>query len=64
MKTTELKVNVETMKVEIEVTTTSRIILISAGRVKEIDMPHHGEVVVKTCQGRISKFETKEGELF
>jgi hypothetical protein len=52
------------MKVQIDVTTTPRIILVSAGRVKEIDMPHHGEIIVKTCQGRIAKFETKEGELF
>lgn len=64
MKTTELKVCPESMKVLIDVTTTPRIILVSAGRVKEIDMPHHGEIIVKTCQGKIAKFETKEGELF
>jgi hypothetical protein len=63
LKSIELIVK-ENMKVEIEVTTTPRVILISGGRAREIDVPHHGEIIVKTCQGRIAKFETMKGELF
>jgi hypothetical protein len=64
LKTTELKVCPESMKIEVEVTTVPRLVMISAGKVKEIELPHHGEFIVKTAQGRIAKFETKEGELF
>jgi hypothetical protein len=64
LKAKELRVCTESMKAEIDVTTVPRIVLISGGRVKQLDMPHHGEVVVKTAQGRITKFEVKEGELF
>jgi hypothetical protein len=60
----ELKVDPDSMKINIEVDGKPKVILINEGRVREIELPHHGEFIIKTAQGKLQKYEQKEGELF
>ena len=60
----ELVVCPKNMKVEIELSTVPRVVLISGGKAKEVELPHHGELTIKVAQGRIQKYEKVEGELF
>ncbi|MGO4888017.1 XtrA/YqaO family protein [Anaerobacillus sp. MEB173] len=64
MKATEIKINPKLMTALVNITDMPKIVLVSAGKVKELDMPYQGEINVRTVNGRIEEYNFREGERF
>lgn len=66
MKVEELKIDPNTMKLEIDIMElpTSCVIVICEGKAKLRELPPHGEYKIVTHQGRVKRMRKEEGEEF
>ncbi len=39
---------------------TPRVVIVSNGQARCVEMPDHGQLIVKTCDGKVSMFEATE----
>ncbi|WP_411503464.1 XtrA/YqaO family protein [Brevibacillus centrosporus] len=65
-RTKELQFDIESMTITIPVGKEPCMILVDPrqGKVKQVSLVEHGETVVKSSQGKISKVDYRESELF
>ncbi|MGK9183778.1 XtrA/YqaO family protein [Priestia filamentosa] len=66
MKLQELKIDVDTMKLEVDVTKTkgSFAVVVCDGKAKLTELPQHGETKIITHQGKVKRVKFDEGEEF
>jgi len=66
VKVEELKIDPNTMKLEIDIMElpTSCVIVICEGKAKLRELPPHGEYKIVTHQGRVKRMRKEEGEEF
>ncbi|UJW58760.1 hypothetical protein HXZ66_15695 [Bacillus sp. A116_S68] len=66
MRLKDLETNPQNGNIELNITHYDRpiLILISEGRVKEAQLPDHGETKVITHQGKLKRVKFEEGEEF
>ncbi|MED3728548.1 XtrA/YqaO family protein [Priestia filamentosa] len=66
MKLQELKIDVNTMKLEVDVTKPrgSFAVVVCDGKAKLTELPQHGETKIITHQGRVKRVKFDEGEEF
>lgn len=62
----EVKIDIQSMTITIPVGTEPCMILVDPrqGKAKQVPLVEHGETVVKSSQGKISKVDYRESELF
>lgn len=62
----EVRIDIQTMTITIPVGTDPAMILVDPkqGKAKIVPLVEHGETVVKSSQGKISKVDYRESELF
>lgn len=61
-----VKIDIQTMTITVPVGTEPAMILVDPkqGKAKIVPLVEHGETVVKSSQGKISKVDYRESELF
>jgi hypothetical protein len=66
MRLKDLETNPRNGNIELNITSYDKpvLILISEGRVKEAQLPDHGETKVITHQGKLKRVKFEEGEEF
>ncbi|MCR6111776.1 hypothetical protein HXA35_15615 [Bacillus sp. A301a_S52] len=66
MRLKDLEMNPQNGNIELNITSYDKpvLILISEGRVKEAQLPDHGETKVITHQGKLKRVKFEEGEEF
>ncbi|QTL51804.1 MULTISPECIES: XtrA/YqaO family protein [Priestia] len=66
MKLQEIKINVDTMKFEVDIMEQkeSFAIVVCDGKAKLTELPHHGETKIITHQGKVKRVKFDEGEDF
>jgi len=53
---------VEQMNISVE--SNSKIVMISDGKMKELELPKYGSIVIKVVDGKITKYDVTTGALF
>lgn len=51
-------------EMNISVESNSKIVMISDGKMKELELPKYGSIVIKVVDGKITKYDVTTGELF
>lgn len=64
MKAQCIDVHPRRMTAIINVTDQPKIIIVNAGKVKEMPMPYNGEVAIRTSKGCVQKYNVIEEETF
>jgi hypothetical protein len=64
VKSANIEVNTSQMTANIEVTNEPKLVLVSEGKVRELQMPYSGKIVVKALKGKIKDFNIHEVETF
>jgi maltodextrin utilization protein YvdJ len=66
MKLQELKIDVDTMTLEVDVTKLkgSFAVVVCDGKAKLAELPQHGETKIITHQGKVKRVKFDEGEEF
>ncbi|WP_144634172.1 XtrA/YqaO family protein [Priestia megaterium] len=66
MRLQEIKINVDTMKLEIDIMKQKRnfAIVVCGGQAKLTELPYHGETKIITHQGKVKRVKFDEGEDF
>lgn len=66
MKLQEIKINVDAMKLEVDIIEQkgSFVIVVCSGKAKLTTLPHHGETKIITHQGKVKRVKFDEGEEF
>ncbi len=66
VKLQEIKINVDTMKFEVDIMEQkeSFAIVVCDGKAKLTELPHHGETKIITHQGKVKRVKFDEGEDF
>jgi hypothetical protein len=57
----DIDVDVKNMTAVVDVAGHDKLIYIANGSIKEIELPHYGEVIVQIVNGQIMKFDHKVG---